>query len=299
MLLSFLYFVRRVDTGGSLLRVEGDAGTLALLDGLGLRGILDIHDAALGAGDGAADRDHVELGIDLHDVQILDGDLVNTHVASLLLARENAGRIGAGTHGTGVTVNRTAAVAGGGTALAEALDNAGVAFALADAGDVDLVALGKEVGLHHVADFQLAVVLKTELFQVLEHAHAGLLQVARLGLAQFLFGDFFVAELNGLVAFLLFGHLLHDHAGAGLNDGDGNDLAALVEDLRHADLLANDGFLHCISSFGYWLPRLADYGSFTTPIAKHASQLRTRIHRSGLRPLWSMRGLAWLALRCF
>ncbi len=168
--------------------------------------------------------------------------------AGLLLARENAGRIGAGAHGTGVTVNGTAAVAGGGTALAEALDDAGVALALAGAGHVDLLALGENVGLDHVADFQLAAVLEAELLEVLDHAHAGLLQVTRLRLAELLLGHFLVAELDGLIAFLFLGHLGHDHAGACLDDGDRNDLAGLVEDLRHADLLANDGFLHSISS---------------------------------------------------
>ena len=165
-------------------------------------------------------------------------------MTSLLLAREDPGRIGAGAHGTGVTVNGAAAVAGGGTALAEALDDAGVALALAGAGHVDLVALGEHVGLDHVTDFQLAGVGQTELFEVLDHAHAGLLQVACLGLAQLSLGHFAVTELDSVVAFLFLGHLLHDHAGAGLDDSDRNDLSGLVEDLRHADLLADDGFLH-------------------------------------------------------
>ena len=147
-----------------------------------------------------------------------------------------------------MTVNRTAAVAGGRTALAEALDNAGVAVTLADTGDVDLVAFREHVGLHDVADFELAGILKTELLEMLDHAHAGLLQVTLLALAELLLGYFLVTELDCLVSFLLLGHLLHDHAGAGLDDGHGNDLASLIEDLRHADLLADDGFLHCISS---------------------------------------------------
>ena len=73
---------------------------------------------------------------------------------------------------------------------------------------------------------------------------SGMIVVALLGLGELLFGDFAVAELDGFIAFLFPGHLLHDHAGAGFDDGDGNDLTGLVEDLRHADLLADDGFLH-------------------------------------------------------
>ncbi len=230
---------------------------LALLDDLGLGSALDVHDAALGAGDGAADSDHVQFGIDLDNVEVLHSDLVNAHVAGLMLARHDAGRIGARAHGARVTVDRAAAVGGGGAALAVTLDRAGIALALADAGDVDLLALGEDVGLHGVAHFQLAAVFQAEFFEVLEVGNAGLLQVALLGLGELALGDFLKAELDGFIAFLFLGHLLDDHTGAGLDDGDGDDTASLVEDLRHADLLANNGFFHVFSSFGYWLPRMA------------------------------------------
>ena len=38
---------------------------------------------------------HVQLRIDLHDDQILDGDLIDAHVASAVVALEDTGRIGA------------------------------------------------------------------------------------------------------------------------------------------------------------------------------------------------------------
>lgn len=47
----------------------------ALLDDQLLNGALDINNAALRAGDRAAHNDHVELGIDLDHVEVLDGDL--------------------------------------------------------------------------------------------------------------------------------------------------------------------------------------------------------------------------------
>jgi len=155
-----------------------------------------------------------------------------------------------------MTVDRAAAVAGGCALGVPALHNALISVALADAGNVDLIAGCKHIGLQHVANVQFVRVVKVKFLQVLYHAHAGLFQVALLGLGQFLLGNFFEAELDGLVAFLFLGHLLHDHARAGLDDGDRDDLARLVEDLRHADLLADYGFLHIFSSFGYWLPRI-------------------------------------------
>jgi len=85
----------RIDTRGSLLRVGADSGSLALLDGLSLDGGLDVDDAALGAGDCAADHQHVQLGVNLHDVQILDGDLIDAHMAGADVAREYAAGVGA------------------------------------------------------------------------------------------------------------------------------------------------------------------------------------------------------------
>ena len=38
--------------------------------------------------------------------------------------------------------------------------------------------------------------------------------------------------------------LLHDGAGTSLDDGDGDDLAILVEQLGHTDFLADNAFNH-------------------------------------------------------
>ena len=81
---------------------------------------------------------------------------------------------------------------------------------------------------------------------MLEVADAGFRQVALLRLGQLLLGDFFEAELNGVVAFLFLGRLRGDRAGAGFDHSDRNDLACFIEDLRHADLFADDGFFHWV-----------------------------------------------------
>ena len=143
-----------------------------------------------------------------------------------------------------MTVDRAAAVAGRGALRAEALDGALIAVALARAGHVDVIAGREGVRLHDVADVELIAVFQTELFQVLLGLDARLGEVALFRLGELLGGSVLKTELNGGIAFLLDGLLLHDHAGACLDDGHGNDLARLIEDLRHADLLADDGFLH-------------------------------------------------------
>ena len=87
---------------------------------------------------------------------------------------------------------------------------------------------------------------------------AGLLGVAELGLGELALLDFLEAKLDGAVAVVLLGLLLSDDAGTRFDNGHGNDLAALIEDLGHAHFFADDCFLHVLFSFlGYWLTGLA------------------------------------------
>ena len=54
---------------------------------------LDVHKAALRAGDRAADDEHVQVRVDLDDVEVLHGDLLNAHLACADLTLEDTGRI--------------------------------------------------------------------------------------------------------------------------------------------------------------------------------------------------------------
>ena len=72
--------------------------------------------------------------------------------------------------------------------------------------------------------------------------------MTQLRLGELALGHVLVAQLNGVVAVLLLGLLLHDGAGARLDDGDRDHVARFIEDLRHADLLADDGLFHVSSS---------------------------------------------------
>ena len=251
----------RVDTGGSLLRVGADAsGALGNADGLD--GVLQVHDAALGAGNRAANNDHVELRIDLDHDEVLNSGLLIAHLAGADVALEDAGGAGGGAHGAGVTMHGTAAVGGGGTLCAAALDGALVAVALGGAGDVDVIALGEDVSLDLVADVHLGGLFQLELLQVLLEGDARLGEVASLGLAQLGFLDVLKAQLHGGVAVFFVGLLLSDDAGSRLDHGDGDHVAGLIEDLGHAHFLADDSFLHVflLLFVGYWLT-YADIGS--------------------------------------
>ena len=145
-----------------------------------------------------------------------------------------------------------AAVAGGGALCAPALDDALIAVALADTGDINEVASLEGVSLHNVADVQLGSVVQVEFAQVLFGRHASLVQVAHLALGQLLLGHILVAQLNRIVAFLLGSLLLNDRAGSRLNDGDGDHVAVLVKNLGHAHFFADDCLHVYFLLLGYW-----------------------------------------------
>ena len=80
--------------------------------------------------------------------------------------------------------------------------------------------------------------------------------MALLGLVELALLNVLETELYGVVTVLLLGLELRNDAGARLDDGAGDDLAVGVEDLGHADLLADDRFVrHSVFSSlkGYWL----------------------------------------------
>ena len=176
-----------------------------------------------------------------------------------------------------MTVDRAAAVGHLLNVAAAALDSALVAVALADAGDVHAVAGGEHGGVDLVAHIQRGGVIKLELLEDAQGL-ADLLAVAQFGLVQLALGDFLKSQLDGGVAVLLLGLLLHHGAGARLNDGDRDDLAGFVEDLGHTQLLADNGLFHLFFLLkGYWSGELTIGLSLLSRLDPSASK------RGGLR----------------
>ncbi len=129
-----------------------------------------------------------------------------------------------------------------------ALHNALVAMALGNTGDIDLVSGSEGISLHHIANVHISGGIQLKLLQVLLCLDPGLLQMAKLRLAQLLFRSGLEAKLDGGVAVGLDSFLLSDDAGACFHDGNRDHLAALIEDLGHAHFLADDCFLHGLHS---------------------------------------------------
>lgn len=125
----------------------------------------------------------------------------------------------------------------------------------AGADDVDLIASSENVSLEDIADVHAGNIVQTELTKGALRSDVCFVEVAFGCLVDLLGAHFAKAKLDCLIAVGLDGFLLHDGAGAGFDDGYGNDLAVFIKQLGHAQFLANDTFLHlCKSSCkGYWL----------------------------------------------
>ena len=93
-------------------------------------------------------------------------DRLVAHLTCTVVTLEDPARRRGRTHGTSLTVNRAAAVRHRGAMTAAALDRAFVAVALADAGDVDLVADREDARLDLVADVCLGSLFNAELLEI-------------------------------------------------------------------------------------------------------------------------------------
>ena len=132
-----------------------------------------------------------------------------------------------------------------------ALDGACGALALAGADDVDLFADFEQISLEDVADVQRADIVETELLEHLLRGNVCLFEVTCFGLV--CSGDFLVvkAELHGVITVVVNRLLLDDCARTEFHNGHGDNVARVVEDLRHANFSADKTFFH--DCFLLWL----------------------------------------------
>src|SRR3954452_21405849 len=120
-----------------------------------------------------------------------------------------------------------------------ALDGPLEALALRNPGNLDQLALLEDVDRQLLADLE-PLALVAELAQVPQRGVARLLQVAEVRLVELALGHVSIAELDGVVTVAVLGAQRRDAARAGLHDGDALDDAVLDEQLRHADLGAEE-----------------------------------------------------------
>ena len=134
------------------------------------------------------------------------------------------------------------------TVSTEALDGALIALTLADAADVYHVADGEGISLDDIAYAVSVDIVEAELTQELLNADIGLVEVTLQRFVYILDGNVAEAKLQRAVTIGFNGLLLHDHAGACLNDRYGYDLTVLVEQLSHTDFFCHNSLMHDFSS---------------------------------------------------
>src|SRR3954471_20074390 len=199
----------------------------------------DLHDAVARPGYGAADHQEVRAGVDADDLEALLRDALVAHLAGAADALEHAGRVRGGAD-RARRADVVRAVRDGAAGEVVTLDGALEALALRGPGDLHLVAGLERLDRHGVADGQLAG-LVAELDDVLHRRGVGLAQVAELALRQVLLADRAERELDGLVAVAVERADPGHRTGAGLEHRDALDAPVLEEELRHAELLGEDG----------------------------------------------------------
>jgi hypothetical protein len=143
-------------------------------------------------------------------------------------------------------------VSHGSSVLTESLDSALEALALGDAGSIYMIAFSEDVGLDFLSQLIFGRVVKTELTNITLCGNAGLLEVACLRLVRAVTvsnglnavrvfrGDLFLviyeADLNCLIAVVLYRLDLGNYAGTSLKNSNGDELAVVAEDLGHTQL---------------------------------------------------------------
>lgn len=142
-------------------------------------------------------------------------------------------------------------VRGAETTEVVALHDTGETLALALAGDVDVLPGLEGVGEDLLAEGVLGGVVGADLGEVTARRDVVLAEVVAQGLVDLARVDLPVAELDGGVAVLLRSADPGHHARTGLDDGDRDHPVRLVEDLGHAELLAQDALdlLSHVSAF--------------------------------------------------
>src|SRR6266850_2734093 len=159
------------------------------------------------------------------------------------MARPHARGIGRGADGAGRPVKHRA-VRGVSAGPAEALDATLEALALGGPHDVHDLSRREQLGRHALADLvalQHLALLEPDLADHPHRRHVGLLEDPGGRLADVLLLGL-EAQLQRVVAVALERPEAQDRAGSGLDDGDGDLVAVVPEDLGHADLAADESF---------------------------------------------------------
>src|SRR5688572_7238902 len=238
--------------GGRLLgRAGSGLGRLRNRRARRAHGGLHRHAAATRAGQRAADEQQPALGIDAHDLDVLDRAPHRAQVTRHALAGKHAARVLVLADRAGLVVRDRIAVARAVGGEVMALDDAGEALALRRPGDVHLLADLEDVRAHGPADLQVGglVRLDAELPHGVPGLDAGLGEMPGRGLVHAARPALPVRDLHRGIAVgvgrLYLGDAVIRHVDHGHRDG----VALVGEHAGHADLAPYQAQTHVIRLF--------------------------------------------------
>src|SRR5262249_48016480 len=187
------------------------------------------HPAALVAGHCAANHDQSALDIDLRDLDVLRGHIVDAVVAVHLLVLEGLARILAAARAAERAVGDRHAVARLRTTEIPALHRAREPATDRDAGYVDLLSGDKVIGLDEVANVEKVLLVDAELGKFALGLDLSFRKLTAFGLGETLGLREAGAELHGRVAVLVGRAPANDLAAVELEHGYGHMRAVRQE----------------------------------------------------------------------
>ena len=204
---------------------------------------LDSYETILGTGDSALETEDVVLFVDISNYEVLHSDLIVTHTAWHALAFPDLLWVH-GTDGSDLTDVAFETMGVAGFVEIPALDGTSEAFALADAGDRNLVSEGEALYGEDITELDLWGGFCAEFSENLRvDIFSSLLYVAGNRLAQIL--TLTVTKLHSVIT-IVFGGFNLSHCGwAGLEDRDRGHNAICADDLGHTNFGAEND-LHSI-----------------------------------------------------
>jgi hypothetical protein len=233
----------------------------------------DHDESAVRTGDGALDQEQIAFGIGLDDLEVQHRDALVPVLARHPHPLEDPRRRSARADRPGRAMLLLRAVARAQAGEPVATHDAREPLAARDADDVRAFARGEDVRSQLLAGRVARGVVRPELDEMTARLAAVRVEVTLHGLVRRGLGE---RELHGVVAVGLLRLDLRDEARPGLDDRDRNR-AGLLEDLGHAQLLAQDAFdlAHSLISMSTPAERFRRWSSWTVfDVASTMSMIR-------------------------
>src|SRR5699024_314994 len=222
---------------------------------------LDGDEATANTRDCTLDEQQVGLGIDLLNLKVLRGYAIGTHAASHALALEDAAWGSSAANATDAAVSSLVTVSSALTSKSVALHSTSVAVTLGGTGNVNKGDTFEDLNGNVLADLVSRDIIHADFCYVATWGYTCVSGVAGCLLVCLAWVDLAIGDLDSVVAIVFYGANLGHNAWPSLDDGYRYYAVLLVEDLSHAELLAQNAldlvshyyFSTKVLFFDHWL----------------------------------------------